>query len=145
MQHHATPCTTLQHPALFATLCILQHPAPHCDTSAHRCEPLAEIVTRCNTPQRPATLLQHPCNTLQHPPTPRLIVASHLMKRPSHCDTLQHTATHCSTLRHTATLELIAASRPMKKLAHCNTLQHTATPYDTLATRCNTLQHPTTL
>ena len=110
LQHHATPGTTQQHPARLATLSILQHSAPNCDTSAHRCEPLAEIVTRCNTLQRPATLLQHPCNTLQHPPTPQLIVASHLIERPSHCDTLQHAARHCHTLQHTA--------------AHCNTLQH---------------------
>jgi len=46
----------------------------------------------------------------------------------SHCNSLQHAATH--TLQHTAT--------------HCNTLQHTATHCNTLqhaATHCNALQH----
>ena len=58
------------------------------------------------------------------------------LQHTSHCNTLQHTATHCDTLhnhdafivRHSATpathwhtLEHIAT--------HCNTLQHTATHY----------------
>jgi len=59
------------------------------------------------------------CNTLQHTAT--------------HCESvLQHTATHCNTLQHTAT--------------HCNTLQHTATHYNTLQqTANNTLQQTATL
>ena len=42
----------------------------------------------------------------------------------SHCNILQHTATHCNTLQHYTQ-------------SHCNTLQHTAT-------HCNTLQHTAT-
>jgi len=79
----------------------------------------------------------------------------------THCNTLQHTATHCNmqhtaicalrrsldgscyynTLQHTATrntLRYVLYSMILSggiPAAHCNTLQHTAT--------CNTLQHAT--
>ena len=50
--------------------------------------------------------------------------------RPSatHCNTLQHTATHCN---------IICGKRPARQ-AICKTLQHTAT-------HCNTLQHSATI
>jgi len=60
------------------------------------------------------------CNILQHTATycidlGVLCVYSYIQMTEihTHCNTLQHTATHCNTLQHTAT--------------HCNTLQHTAT------------------
>jgi len=39
---------------------------------------------------------------------------------------MQHTATHCNTLQHTAT------HYSLTHATHCNTLQHTATHYNTL-------------
>ena len=82
----------------------------------------------------------------------------------THCNKLQHTATHCisirqdreatvsrcitfvsqcNTLQHTAT----HCNTLQHTTAHCNTLQHTATRCSTLqrtATHCNTLQHTAT-
>jgi len=76
----------------------------------------------------------------------------------THCNTLQHTATHCNTwpiLQDTAThcntgkscCRCYAWTWMVSfgvLQAHCNTLQHTATHCNTLqhtATHCNTLQH----
>ena len=67
------------------------------------------------------------CNTLQH-------TATHCT---THCSTLQHTETHCNTLQHTA----------QHTAAHCNTLQHTATHCDTLqhtVPRCTSLHRAAT-
>jgi len=73
----------------------------------------------------------------------------------THCNTLQHTATHtathCNPLQHTTTHDNHTISSPIQvgsllnllrrtlkhPTTHCNTLQHAAT-------RCNTLQHTTT-
>ena len=43
----------------------------------------------------------------------------------THCNTLQHAATHYSALQHTAGASPVIAT-------HCNTLQHTATHYNAL-------------
>jgi len=59
----------------------------------------------------------------------------------SHCNTLQHTATHCNTThgntrQHTTTHKSHRVSRidcDTLTATHCNTLQH-------IATHCNTLQ-----
>ena len=80
--------------------------------------------------------------------------------RYTHCNILQHTATHCNTLyigewelgtqvqtlqhaeRHCDTLQHTAIH-----CIHCNTLQHTATHCNTLqytAIHCNTTQHTAT-
>ena len=85
---------------------------------------------------------------------------------PTHCNTLQHTATPCNTLQHTYstladTLQHTAThcnTRIPLLPTHCNALQHTATHCNTLrhtystladtlqhtATHCNTLQHTAT-
>jgi len=70
-------------------------------TATHCNTLLAVIVLRCDR----LDILTH-CNTLQH-------TATH---------SCSHTATHCNTLRHTATHSCNALM-----LTHCNTLQHTAT------------------
>jgi len=54
----------------------------------------------------------------------------------THCNILQHTATHC--MRRTAS-PLVCG--PLKCVKKCNTLQHTATHIEK---HCNTLQHTTT-
>ena len=73
---------------------------------------------------------QSHCNTLQHTATHLIARCNALQHAAAHCNTLQHTAMHFNTLQHTAT--------------HCSTLQHTAPHYTTLqhtATHCSTLQH----
>jgi len=70
----------------------------------------------------------------------------HNAKQATHCNTLQHTATHCNTLQHNAkqaihcnTLSLCSSQfAPTRCIStntatHCNTLQHTATHRNTLA------------
>ena len=66
------------------------------------------------------------CNILQHTATHQAEAQARIctvQTELTNCNTMQHTATHCNTLQHTAT--------------YCNTLQHTAT-------HCNTLQHTAT-
>jgi len=85
------------------------------------------------------------CNTLQHPATHCNIAHTDVVPEAPPSDAMQNTATHYHTLQHTAT--------------HCNTLQHIQMSYlkypltltDTLqntlqhtATHCNTLQHTAT-
>jgi len=77
------------------------------------------------------------CNNLQHTATHCKLTAITLQ---THCNTLQHTATHCNTPQHTATHR----NTLQHTATHCNTLQHTATHCNTLqhiAAHCNTLQH----
>jgi len=68
------------------------------------------------------------CDTLQHTATHCNAPAHHLQQRvvcsafDSTYNTLQHTATHCNTLQHAA--------------AHCNTLQHTPKHSKTLQHTC---------
>ena len=90
----------------------------------------------------------------------------------SHCNTLQHTATHLNRLKVRTNLEIqiviglsaddlrlvpvrkkgivevvLHCNTPQHNATHCNTLQHTATHCNTLqhtATHCNTLQHNAT-
>ena len=139
LQHTATRCKTLQHPAIpcnthYNTL----KTSPIHTHERSGGEQISDRNTFCSTLQHTAT---H-CNTLQHIETHFTLEYTALhcniniiftrtgdqetsgsVTRPrtaTHCNTLQHTATHCNALQHTAT--------------HCNTLQHTAT-------HCNTLQH----
>ena len=72
----------------------------------------------------PMTHATH-CNALQH-------TATHCCTQEGWIttNTLQHTATHCNTLLHTQEGWITTNTLP----THCNTLQHTAT-------HCNTLQH----
>jgi len=78
------------------------------------------------------------CNTLQHTATHFYVLREgvpSLRHTATHCNILQHTATHCDTLQRTSTY-------CEKVCHHCNTLQHTATYCNTLqhtATHCNTL------
>ena len=87
------------------------------------------------------------CNTLQH-------TASHTA---THCNTLQRTAIHCTTrcntLQHQMSSELTLENIYILQntATHCNTLHHTATHCNTLhhtlhhtATHCNTRQHTAT-
>jgi len=61
----------------------------------------------------------------------------------THCNTLQHAATHYSALQHTAGASPVIAT-------HCNTLRHSAMHYNALqhmaspVTHGNTLQHTST-
>jgi len=75
------------------------------------------------------------CNTLQHDATHSntMQVSRSLYPLPQFLAGLPHTAMHCNALQHIA--------------IHCNTLQHTATHCNTLqhtATHCNTLQRTAT-
>jgi len=56
------------------------------------------------------------CNTLQHPATHKL------QHTAAHCSTLQHTATHCDALQYT--LLALSVNTQQHTAAHCNTLQH---------------------
>jgi len=88
--------------------------------------------------QEPYVTATH-CNALQHAATHcNTLVLEPYTQEPcvsaTHCNTLQRTATHCNTLQHT---------RPGAIHTHAaNTLQHTATLCKTLCnTLYNTLQH----
>ena len=77
----------------------------------------------------------------------------------SHCNTLQHTATHCNTSAD-ALCQLAVAYVYEHMYSHCNTLQHAATHcntsahvlcqlavacvYEHIYSHCNTLQHTAT-
>jgi len=87
------------------------------------------------------------CNTVQHSATHcnmwAIVCEIHLCGLSGDCNTLQHTATHCNTPQHTAT----HCNTLQHTATHCNALQHTATHCNTLqhtATHCNTLQHTAT-
>jgi len=89
----------------------LHHTAKHCSTLQHTCKtPAKHLQHTCNTP---ATHLQQLVSVRQQR---ELVFLQHSLSS-SHCNTLQHTATHRNTLQHI-----------------CNTLQHTATR---LKTHCN--------
>ena len=75
----------------------------------------------------------------------------------THCNTLQHTATHCNSFSHSLPFLSPSFSHTQcmwgtSTASHCNTLQHTATQcntrtqcmWGTTATPCNTLQHTAT-
>ena len=89
------------------------------------------------------------CNTLQHTATHCNMNASCLCTRTwwygcaTHCNTLQRTATHCNTLQHTATLTTL----PLRTYIWRNGVENCNTHCNTLhriATHCNTLQHTAT-
>jgi len=123
---------------------LLQH---YC---CHRYIHSDSTVTHCNTLQHTATqafrsdllLPQIATNLLQ---LYRCYLCTHcdkLQHTATHSNTLQHTATHCNAQQHTAT-QVFRLSRNLLQHSfttcahtakHCNTLQHTAT-------HCNTLQH----
>ena len=129
---------------------ILQHTATHCDTLQHtatHCSIPASRRPACQEQRYPKALEQHTsphCNTL---PLTLVLTAS---ERPacreqkkkkqitcaSHCNTLQHTATHCSILQQNAAYQLESALHAGSKGSRNdsrNTLQHTVS-------HCNTLQ-----
>jgi len=93
----------LRHPHMSKAVSTDTHTATHCK--------------HCNT------LQQHSAtHTIKHTHTgggshghmhPHCAYLQGCVRRPAHCNTLQHTATHCNALQHT--------------VSHCITLQHTAT------------------
>ena len=137
-----------------ATRCnTLQHTATHWNMLHH-------TATRCNTLQDnwPTATLLHTA-TLQSQANLCTLVYDHVsLLTATHCNRMQHTATHrdnLNSLQHTARHCNIAVQKQQHVLAgvhscvfarcstllhtkstatHCNTLQHTAT-------HCNTLQH----
>jgi len=121
----------------------LQHTATHCITLQHTATTHKQNMhsnMQMHTRDMDYSPATH-CNPLQH-------TASHyntLQHTATHCNTLQHTATRCSTPQHTRH-GLLNCNTLQPTATHCNTLHHTATHCNTLqhtATRCSTLQQPT--
>jgi len=155
LQHTATPCNILQHPATNTHWRLLCSTPPqrrhiHCNTLQHTATPY-------NTLQHPATNL----NTHVHIPIWVQPTQRQPQQRPKYCNTLQHSVAH---LQHTGTTCNAhahparhfnahictpigihsAQSQPQWRPTHCSILQHIAMHCD-----CNTLQcavtHCTTL
>ena len=81
LQHNATQCNTLQQ--TLSTLKYLSVPAPRHPATLQRTATLQHTTTRCNKPRRVLKYIS--MTALRYPAT------------------LQHTATHCNTLQHAAT------------------------------------------
>jgi len=160
LQHTATHCNALQHTATHNTL---QHTATQITTSKEFDKGYI-IYNRFRSAVRYETLCDHfdsaglLCTTLQHTATHynTLQYTDPAIRYNTLCDhfdfagLLYHTTTHCNALQHTAThwpSHLLQYSMRTLRLCwcflldtlqraatHCNALQHTAT-------HCNTLQH----
>ena len=125
MQHNTTHCNILQlslccYCRLRAGPWIVQHTATYCNTHS---------ATYCNTHGN-----TH-CN-------PHMLLLSTLQHTATHCNTLQHTATH-NTLQHTSFATVACG----QGLGWRNTLQRTATHNNTLqltATLCNAVHYTAT-
>ena len=138
--HVRVCCSVLQSVAVCYAGITLPHTATHCT-----CEYVAVCVVCCSVLRRHTCVSVYDiathCNTLQHTATHS--TGACLQHTAAHCNTLQHTATHCNTLlcntrQHTAThCSTLQHTAMQHAAAHCNILQRTAT-------HCSTLQHSAT-
>ena len=81
------------------------------------------------------------CNTLQHTATGVSIAQRQpLSHAATHCNTLQHIATHCNTLQHTATGVPIADHQPVPHAARDFASSPPRTPHRSVAVCCRVLQ-----
>jgi len=138
LQHTTTQWKSLQHivthysrigkaswPTRFS------HPVADCCRVLQTVAVIPRVWAYMNESYRTAT---H-CNTLQQDGKSELAnvwVMSHIWKAThcnTHCNTLQHTATHCNRMGRASwpTCESCHTYERQHTATHCNTLQHTAT------------------